>query len=139
MDLSPVAEKEGNMASEEKQDWREERQEGRRRHRGPFLIPAGVLIGLGIGLLFNQAGAGVLIGLGLGFLGSALIPSPPPDEPSPSSMHGPRWLPVLIGAFLILVGLSIVAGVSLPWTSIIAIILILIGLWFVSRGFGWMR
>lgn len=31
-------------------------------------IPAGALIGVGVGLLFGQAGAGVLIGLGVGFV-----------------------------------------------------------------------
>jgi hypothetical protein len=126
---------------EEKQDWRAERREWRRRHRGPFLIPAGILIGLGIGLLFNQAGAGVLIGLGLGFLGSALIPAPTGEEPAPSMapMWEPRWVPVIIGVFLVLVGLSIVGGLLLPWTYIIAIFLILIGIGFILRGFGRMR
>jgi hypothetical protein len=134
------------MPSEEKQeqkegtqDWREARREWRRRHRGPFLIPAGVLIGLGIGLLVNQAGAGVLIGLGLGFLGSALVPVIPTDEPAHAPMRGPRWGPVLIGVFLVLVGLAIVSGVVLPWTYIIAILLILIGIGFIARGFGRMR
>jgi hypothetical protein len=148
MNLSAPAEKDRSMATEEKQeqkeerqDWREARREWRRRHRGPFLIPAGVLIGLGIGLLVNQAGAGVLIGLGLGFLGSALIPVPSRDEPAPPPvpMHGPRWAPVLIGIFLVLVGLAIVTGVVLPWTYIIAILLILIGIGFIARGFGRMR
>jgi len=33
------------------------------------LIPAGCLIGIGIGMLYNQVAVGVLIGLGCGFLG----------------------------------------------------------------------
>jgi hypothetical protein len=108
-------------------------------HHGPFLIPAGVLIGLGVGLLFNQAGAGVLIGLGLGFLGTALITFPAREEPAPAPAHGQRWILLVIGVFLVLVGLSIVSGIYLPWTYIIAAILILIGLAFIVRGFGWMR
>ena len=145
MGLSTHAENERHMPEEakqeSKQDWRAERQELRRRHRGPFLIPAGVLIGLGVGLLFNQAGAGVLIGLGLGFLGSALIPAPTGEEPAPSPapMWGPRWVPVIIGVFLVLVGLSIVGGLLLPWTYIFAIFLILVGIGFIVRGFGRMR
>jgi len=129
------------MPEETKQDEREARREWRRRHRGPFLIPAGVLIGLGVGMLVNQAGAGMLIGLGLGFLGSALLPAPSEgaQAPAPGPMWGPRWIPVIIGIFLILVGLSIVSGMSLPWTSIIAVIFILIGIWFIARGFGRMR
>jgi hypothetical protein len=129
------------MPEEAKQDQREERREWRRRHGGHFLIPAGVLIGLGVGLLFSQAGAGVLIGLGLGFLGSALMPAPSRDEPAPppAPMWGPRWIPVIIGVFLVLVGLAIVSGTVLPWTYIIAIFLILIGIGFIVRGFGRMR
>jgi hypothetical protein len=128
-----------DMPEEAKQDQREERREWRRRHRGPFLIPAGVLIGLGIGILVNQAGAGAIIGLGLGFLGSALIPAPSRDEPVPAPIWGPRWIPVVIGVFLILVGLAIVSGMVIPWTYIIAIFLILIGIGFIARGFGRMR
>ena len=109
------------------------------RHHGHFLIPAGVLIGLGVGLIFNQAGAGVLVGLGLGFLGTALIPVPAREEPAPAPAHGPRWVLLVIGVFLVLVGLSIVSGIYLPWTYIIAAILILIGLAFIARSFGWMR
>ena len=129
------------MPEEEKQDWRAEKREWRRRHRGRFLIPAGALIGLGIGMLFNQAVAGVLIGLGLGFVGSALLPpmGQPQEAPAPAPMYRPRWIPVLIGAFLVLVGLGIIGGLPLPWTSIVAIILILIGIGFIARGFGRMR
>ena len=31
-------------------------------------IPAGALIGVGVGLIYGQAAAGVLIGLGIGFV-----------------------------------------------------------------------
>jgi drug/metabolite transporter (DMT)-like permease len=126
---------------EENQDWRETRREWRRRHGGAFLIPAGVLIGLGIGLIFNQAGAGVLIGLGLGFLGSALFPAPSRDVPAGPvhPMWGPRWIMVIIGVFLVLLGLSIFEELPLPWTYIFAILLILIGIGFILRGFGRMR
>ena len=34
-----------------------------------LLIPAGCLVGLGVGMVMNQVAAGVLIGLGVGFLG----------------------------------------------------------------------
>jgi len=33
-----------------------------------LLVPAGALIGLGIGMLFNQTAVGVLIGVGIGLL-----------------------------------------------------------------------
>ena len=37
---------------------------------------------------------------------------------------------------LVLLGLSVVSGWVLPWTYIIAVILILIGIGFIARGFG---
>ena len=57
------------MATEENPD-REDRRRHHRNH-GYMLIPAGVLLGLGIGLLAGYPGPSVLIGLGLGFIGSA--------------------------------------------------------------------
>lgn len=37
------------------------------------LIPAGLLIGLGIGMIYNHVAAGLLIGLGVGFLAFVII------------------------------------------------------------------
>lgn len=37
-----------------------------------IFIPAGALLGVGIGLLIGQPGPGVLIGLGVGFVAMAL-------------------------------------------------------------------
>jgi len=136
------------MAPEEKQDqkderqeWREARREWRRRNRGRSLIPAGALIGLGIGLFYGQPGAGVIIGLGLGFLGSAFVPpiGQAQAPPGPVPMHGLRWMSVLTGIFLILIGLWIALGLPLPWTTIIAVLLVLIGIGFIIRAFGRMR
>jgi len=126
---------------DERKAWREERREGRRRHRGRFLIPAGALIGLGAGMLLSQPGPGVLIGLGLGFVGSALVPPAAPAQPpgttSPAPAHGrSRAIPVLVGIFLILVGLGVVWGLPLPWTTLVAVLLILIGIGFIARGLG---
>ncbi len=114
------------------------KQNGERHRQGQFLIPAGVLIGLGVGLIFGQAAAGLLIGLGLGFLGSAFMPVPS-TAGTAGARSGPRWALAIIGIFLVLVGVSVITGLYLPWTFIIAAVLILIGLWFVARGFGWMK
>ncbi|MGA2161015.1 MAG: hypothetical protein ABSG28_02270 [Methanoregula sp.] len=51
------------MVTEEKPDSPEPHRH--HRHGGYMLIPAGVLLGLGIGLLAGYPGSGVLIGLGL--------------------------------------------------------------------------
>jgi len=47
--------------------------EKRKEDNAGIFVPAGVLIGLGIGMAFNQTAAGVLIGLGCGFLLMALV------------------------------------------------------------------
>ena len=41
---------------------------GKKYEKEGVLIPAGALIGLGIGMFYNQAGVGVISGLGVGFL-----------------------------------------------------------------------
>jgi len=43
-------------------------EEHRRRHGAGLFIPGCMFVGLGIGMLFKNAGAGVLLGLGVGFI-----------------------------------------------------------------------
>jgi hypothetical protein len=129
------------MASEGKREWR-------KRHRGHFLIPAGILIGLGIGLLAGYPASGVLVGLGLGLLGSAFQQhdeAPATDTaasasaPAPAPIRccgGPRWISVFIGIFIILVGFGLVWAPAMYWQYIIAVFLVLFGVWFVARGYG---
>lgn len=117
----------------------EEKQEGMRRPDTHFLIPAGAVIGLGIGILADRTGAGFLVGLGLGFAGSGLLPAIIPGGPAPSAGYGVRWSEVIIGAFLVLLGTWIVWEPPVPWTYIIALIFILMGIWVIVRGFGRMR
>ena len=38
-----------------------------------YCIPGGMFLGLGIGMLYGNAGTGVVIGLGAGFLGWAIL------------------------------------------------------------------
>jgi hypothetical protein len=42
------------------------------KNMGALFIPAGILLGLGLGLLLGNAGAWMFIGLGAGFLGFAI-------------------------------------------------------------------
>ena len=44
-----------------------------KRHSRNMFIPAGIFIGLGIGIFIKQVGACVLIGLGAGMLLSAIV------------------------------------------------------------------
>jgi hypothetical protein len=124
-----------NMATEEKPEIQERHRH--HRHGGYMLIPAGVLLGLGIGLLAGYPGSGVLIGLGLGFVGSAVLARPmagPAGEegayrPSPR----PRGVLAIIGAFLVLVGIGIIWAPLKFWPVIVSLFLILLGIWFLYR------
>lgn len=44
-----------------------------REDNSGIFVPAGVLLGLGFGGLYDQWATGVLIGLGLGFLAMAIV------------------------------------------------------------------
>jgi hypothetical protein len=105
------------------------------RHKG-FIVPAGVLIGLGTGLLVDQAGAGFLVGLGFGLLGSELLPLVmTPREGEHHVREGSNMTLLLIGSFLILAGISIVWAPGVIWTYAIPGLLILAGIGFLVRGF----
>ncbi len=49
------------------------RKKDKREDAAGILIPAGLLIGIGMGFVYENVPAGTLIGLGLGFLGMAII------------------------------------------------------------------
>jgi hypothetical protein len=105
------------------------------RHNG-FIVPAGILIGLGAGLLVDHAGAGFLVGLGFGLLGSELLPLVmKPREGEYQQPGGANTILLLIGSFLILAGISIVWAPAVIWTYAIPGLLILAGIVFLARGF----
>jgi len=117
-----------------------EDQQHRRRHGRHFLIPAGVLIGLGVGIIVGYAGAGVLIGLGLGFLASAFLPpagEAPEDAPVPCCRHGGRWMSAGIGVVFVIIGAVIIWAPQNFWTYLwpygVGVFLILIGLSFIAK------
>jgi hypothetical protein len=105
------------------------------RHCG-FFVPAGILIGLGAGLLFDQLFAGFLIGLGLGLVGSELV-SPVRKSRQGACMHpgGANVTTLLLGAFLAFIGICIVLAPAAVWPYAIAGFLILAGIGFLVRGF----
>jgi len=116
----------------------EEKQHAHHNQRG-LLIPAGLLIGLGIGMLAGYPWPGLLIGLGLGFLASAYLKpvERPAGDTAASDMHqGSRWVPALIGIFFIIFGLCIIWAPANFWPYIGAGFLILVGIWFLARSFG---
>jgi hypothetical protein len=101
-----------------------------------FIVPAGILIGLGAGLLANQAVAGFLVGLGLGLLGSELLPllrKSREGEHTPAGSANVTLL--LIGAVLVLAGISVVWAPAAIWTYAIPGLMILAGIGVLVRGF----
>ncbi|MBW3015800.1 hypothetical protein KY330_05225 [Candidatus Woesearchaeota archaeon] len=44
-----------------------------KRQLNNLLIPGGLLLGLGLGMIYNQVAGGTLIGLGLGFIAAFIF------------------------------------------------------------------
>lgn len=106
----------------------QEHQRSREKH---FFIPAGALIGLGAGLIAGHPVPGILIGLGLGFCAQALFRSvkgSAPDSKASCGWHDNRLSSVVIGLFLIIIGVGIVWSPANLWPYIIGIFLILAGI-----------
>ena len=101
-----------------------------------FIIPAGILIGLGVGMLVDHVVSGFLVGLGLGFLGSGLLPLVRKPVESEGMQPGSTDVTMLlIGAFLIFLGIGLVYAPAALWPYAIAGFLVLLGIWFLVRGF----
>ena len=109
----------------------DDEKDGKRHHGRHFFLPAGILIGLGVGLIAGYPAAGVLIGLGLGLIGSAFLAG---DCAGPSRCS-PRWISVIVGFFLILMGVATVWSPPDFWPYFAAVFLIALGVWFLARGF----
>jgi hypothetical protein len=117
----------------------EEGKEYHVRHQRGLLVPAGLLIGLGTGLLIGYPVPGLMIGLGLGFIGSAFlkpVEHSTSDTAAPVMHHRSRWMPALLGCFFIILGISVVWAPQNFWPYIGAGFLILLGIWFIARSFG---
>jgi hypothetical protein len=112
----------------------------KRRHGRHAFIPAGILIGLGVGILLNYPGPGVLIGLGLGFLASSFVHQEDagPGEAAPAccGLKGRNWITLLVGIFMILVGVGLVWTPLPLWPYLVAAFFILLGIGFIVQGFG---
>jgi hypothetical protein len=101
-----------------------------------FIVPAGVLIGLGAGLLADQAVAGFLVGLGLGLLGSELLSFARKSREGEYPLAGGANVMLLfIGAVLVLAGTSIVWAPAAVWIYAIPGLMILAGIGVLVRGF----
>ena len=103
--------------------------------RYALLIPAGIMTGLGAGILLEEAGAmgePVVLGLGLGFLAIYAV-----DVLTSAAREPGRWWPLIPGAIL-----TIIAGAESTFGAegarVIAqgwpLILIAAGAWLLLRG-----
>ena len=114
----------------------DERRAYRRYHRTLPFIPAGVLIGLGAGLLFGHPGPGILIGIGAGFLATGLIVPKKAEEAERSSYPSSiGWGMVFAGIIFILLGLVIAYAPFIIWPYLIAVFFILLGVWMLIRSY----
>lgn len=105
-------------------------QESRHPREKHFFIPAGVLIGFGVGLIAGYLASGILIGLGLGFLAQAYIKSvhaPPSGQYTPCCGLEKQWVSIVIGLFLIVLGIGIIWSPVNLMPYVIGIFLILVG------------
>jgi len=109
---------------------------GKLHQNNGFIVPAGILIGLGAGLLIDQIVCGFLIGLGLGLIGSELLPFVTKFKDDKCTQPGSANVTtLLIGAFLMFIGIGIVLMPAAIWPYAIAGFLILAGIGFLVRGF----
>jgi len=51
-------------------------------------------------------------------------------------MAASRWIMVLIGIFIILIGIGLIYAPLAIWPYVIAGFLVLLGIWFIVRGLG---
>lgn len=113
--------------------------EQRARHSGFYVIPAGGLIGLGTGIILGYQLTGFLVGLGLGYL--VFIAGPgtralyPGQSGNPARLNGSYLVRVVIGLYIILSGFAIIWVPRSEWPNILAIFLVLAGVWFVVHGY----
>lgn len=116
-------------AEDETNKWKTRRDYG-------FIVFAGALIGFGAGLLIDMAGPGFLVGLGLGFLGAGMMSlARRPREGEVLQTGSSDITTLLIGAFLVFIGLCFVYAPAAIWPYSIAAFLILLGIWFLVSGF----
>jgi hypothetical protein len=109
------------------------------RDVGGLLIPAGLFIGLGIGLLVGRPDVGFLVGLGAGFLGAALLRAREvPVEVHLPARGGDLFL-VVVGILLIVAAVGIVYFPDQIFPYVGAAFLVLLGIWFLLRGLGLRR
>ncbi len=113
--------------------------ERRACHGGFYLIPAGGLIGLGIGIILGYQFTGFLAGLGLGYLvfivGSGRDTGYTDQSGNPVPYKWSYLVSLVIGLDIIVSGFAIIWVPRTEWPNLLAIFLVLTGVWFIVHGF----
>ncbi len=113
--------------------------EQRARHCGFYVIPAGGLIGLGIGIILGYQFTGFLAGVGLGYLvftaGSGNYQGYQDQSGTPVRRDLSYLVRVIIGLYIIASGFAIIWVPRSEWPNILAIFLVLSGVWFIVHGY----
>jgi len=88
-----------------------------------------MFLGIGIGMIFGHTGAGTLIGMGIGFILMQFFNSRRVTTFGTYRYNSMKFLTMIfIGIVFILLGLSMLNIIEIPWSSIGALFLIIIGI-----------
>jgi len=113
--------------------------EPRTRHVGFYIIPAGGLIGLGIGIIFGYQLTGFFAGLGLGYLvfvsGSGKYTGYPGSSGIPERYDWSYLVRLVLGLYIIVSGFALIWVPRSEWPDLLAIFLVLAGIWFIVHGY----
>ena len=113
--------------------------EQKARHGGFYVIPAGGLIGLGIGIIIGYQFTGFLAGLGLGYLvfiaGSGNRAGYRGQPGTPVRRDGSYLVRFAIGLYIVVSGFAIIWIPRSEWPTILAVFLVLVGVWFIVHGY----
>jgi len=94
-----------------------------------------MFLGMGIGMLFDHAGAGVIIGMGVGFLLDSLMKEEAESKLSLSLPGTVKKASVAaLGLFFIALGLAMLYDWSIVWPYGVAAFIIALGLIFLVLG-----
>ena len=100
-----------------------------------LLFVAAMFIGMGIGMIFDMAGAGTIIGMGVGFILMALYQTKNVEHKITFPGDAGRFFLLILGVIFIVIGVCIFACHTINYTYLGAIGIISLGLFFIFLSF----